>query len=336
MIDSVRFENFKVLKDATLKLGPLNVVVGPNGSGKSTLLNAIDLIRTRGSAASDSVRTQGSGEGRILASLTWSSDGQQLEAGIKSDAKNPVLPFSARNGSNLAANAPLIKEFERVLGGIRVYYFNPQQIGAQVQLTPQAEMSKDGSGFAAALDRLRDTNEDAFDRLQEDLASWLPEFDHLAFDTPAPGHRAFKLRRKRTKEYIKSRDLSDGTLVALALLFISHNTDRPTLVCLEEPDRGLHPRLLKQLAEATFRLAYPAEFGLNSAPTQVILTTHSPIFLNFLKDHPESIVIAEKRDNGLADFHRAEEDPHYREVIEDCSLGDIWFTGVLGGVPVLK
>jgi predicted ATPase len=351
MIDSVRFENFKVLNDATLKLGPLNVVVGPNGSGKTTALNAIEQICSRSNAMSDSIRTVGSeGDGRVLAALTWSSGGQQLEAGIKSEGNTPTTPLASvdanarkiakpyfsRNGSNLAANSPLIKEMERVLAGIRVYSFDPPRIGERVQLKPNAEMARNGSGFASALDRLRDQNEEAFDRLRDDLASWLPEFEGLAFDTPGEGLRSFKLRRANTRDFIQSRDLSDGTLVALALLFIAHDPSPRTLVCLEEPDRGLHPRLLKQLAEAVFRLSYPSEFGLKNEATQVLLTTHSPIFLDFLKDHPEAIVIAEKRENGLADFHRAEEDPHYRDIIQDCALGDVWFTGVLGGVPAVK
>jgi predicted ATPase len=352
MIESVRFENFKVLKDATLRLGPLNVLVGANGSGKSTALYAIDQIRMRApSVLSEAIRTVGSDDdGRILAALTWSSNGQQLEAGLKTDAKtvtSPMAavdanarrmakPFYSRNGTNLAANSPQMKEIEQVLTGVRVYAFEPARIGERVQLKPNAEMGKNGSGFAAALDRLRDVNEDAFDRLREDLASWLPEFDGLAFETPVEGQRAFKLRLAKTQNYIQSRDLSDGTLIALGLLFIAHDPSPRTLVCLEEPDRGLHPRLLKQLANSIFRLTYPAEFGLASKPTQVLLTTHSPIFLDFFRDHPEAIVVAEKRPNGLADFHRAEEDPHYREIIQDCSLGDVWFTGVLGGVPALK
>src|SRR4051812_21195635 len=115
MIDSVRFENFKVLNDATLKLGPLNVVVGPNGSGKTTALNAIEQICSRSNAMSDSIRTVGSeGDGRVLAALTWSSGGQQLEAGIKSEGNTPTTPLASvdanarkiakpyfsRNGSN--------------------------------------------------------------------------------------------------------------------------------------------------------------------------------------------------------------------------------------------
>ncbi len=48
MIESIEFKNFKALRDTTLPLGPLTILVGPNGSGKSTVLQALELLRQTG------------------------------------------------------------------------------------------------------------------------------------------------------------------------------------------------------------------------------------------------------------------------------------------------
>jgi predicted ATPase len=186
------------------------------------------------------------------------------------------------------------------------------------------------------LDRLRDSDEEAFDALKTELRNWLPEFDYLVFETPAQGHRSFKLRQAFSKQTIPSSELSDGTLIALALLAIAHNPSPPALVCLEEPDRGLHPRLLRDVRDALYRLSYPEQFKLARKPVQVIATTHSPYFVDLFKDHPEEIIVAEKNSDGTASFKSLAEDEKLRELIGEAPLGEVWYSGILGGVPAAK
>jgi len=123
-------------------------------------------------------------------------------------------------------------------------------------------------------------------------------------------------------------------LLALALLTIVHQPDVPTLIGLEEPDRGLHPRLLRELRDALYRLSFPADFGINRPPIQVVITTHSPLFLDLFKDHPEQVITAEKGADGSATFKNLSDDAQLREIIGDAPLGEVWYSGILGGVPV--
>jgi len=81
-----------------------------------------------------------------------------------------------------------------------------------------------------------------------------------------------------------------------------------------------------------YRLSYPAAFGLGHAPTQVIATTHSPYLLDQFRDHPEEIVIAQKSGRS-ATFERLIDRPDLDELLREGSLGDMWFAGLLGGVP---
>ncbi len=54
--------------------------------------------------------------------------------------------------------------------------------------------------------------------------------------------------------------------------------------------------------------------------------------LDLHKDHPEEIVIAEKTERG-SEFHRLSERPDLAELLDEVSLGEAWYSGILGGVP---
>jgi predicted ATPase len=223
-----------------------------------------------------------------------------------------------------------------LLGGIRIYSLNASlnaaSIATPVQLQPDMALEPSGAQLAGVLDRLRDREPDQFEALNEELGRWLPEFDRLLFDTPATGMRAFLLRTRQGRHAIPAQDLSQGTLLALALLTLAYLPDRAPMIGLEEPDRGMHPRLLRDVRDALYRLSYPESVGEDRAPVQVIATTHSPYFLDLFRDHPEEVVIAHKV--GLqARFERLADRPDLEEILGDAPLSEVWYSGVLGGVP---
>ncbi len=103
-------------------------------------------------------------------------------------------------------------------------------------------------------------------------------------------------------------------------------------MCLEEPDRGIHPRLLREIRDAIYRLTHPEDHGETRPPVQVVATTHSPYMLDLYRDHLDEVVVAHKE--GLfARFEKLSELKNVDEILEDSRLGDAWFGGILGGVP---
>jgi predicted ATPase len=182
------------------------------------------------------------------------------------------------------------------------------------------------------LDRIRDQSPERFDQLNDELARWLPEFDRILFETPGQGTRAIRLRTRVGGHGIPAGALSQGTLLALAILAVAYAIDPPSVACFEEPEHGIHPRLFDRVQEALYRLAYPEGFGASHPPVQVIATTHSPYFLNLFKDHPEEVVIANKTALD-AQFERLSDRPDIDEILQGASLGSVWYTGILGGVP---
>jgi predicted ATPase len=160
----------------------------------------------------------------------------------------------------------------------------------------------------------------------------MPEFDRILFETPTAGFKSFLLRTHEGQHPIPAKQLSQGTLLTLAILTLAHLPQPPSLLCLEEPDRGIHPRLLQHVRDALYRLSHPESVGEKRPPVQVIATTHSPYFLDLYKDRPEEIVIAHKEKQGCV-FKRLVDQPDLKEILGDAHLGDVWYSGILGGVP---
>jgi predicted ATPase len=88
---------------------------------------------------------------------------------------------------------------------------------------------------------------------------------------------------------IAATRLSDGTLRYLCLLAILCHPNPPPLVCIEEPELGLHPDVLPTLAH----LLKDA-----STRTQLIVTTHSETLIDALSDQPEAVLVAERTAQG--------------------------------------
>jgi predicted ATPase len=114
--------------------------------------------------------------------------------------------------------------------------------------------------------------------------------------------------------------LSDGTLRYLCLLAILCHPDPQPLICIEEPELGLHPDVLPELS----RLLFEA-----SERTQLIVTTHSDILVDAMTECPESVVVCEKH-NGETEMRRLRKDD-LTMWLDKYRLGQLWTKGQVGG-----
>ncbi len=114
--------------------------------------------------------------------------------------------------------------------------------------------------------------------------------------------------------------LSDGTLRYLCLLAVLCHPRPPPLVCIEEPELGLHPDILPTIAD----LLKDA-----SERCQLIVTTHSDVLVDCMHDQPETVLIAEKDERGtrLKRLSAADLAPW----LAKYRLGELWMSGDLGG-----
>jgi len=119
---------------------------------------------------------------------------------------------------------------------------------------------------------------------------------------------------------IPATRLSDGTLRYLCLLAILCDPDPPALVCIEEPELGLHPDILPKLAD---RLVDASQ------RTQLIVTTHSDILVDAMSERPEAVIICEKH-SGQTTMERLNEQK-LSAWLQKYRLGELWTRGELGG-----
>ena len=333
MITSIHFENFKILRDATLPLGRFTLLIGANGSGKSTAMQALRFIGGSVGPSLDHISV----EVLPVSSASHSRVSIMLET---ADGSGEVILDFATGPNGLSTqrsvrgitNSEVRVEFLKQLETFRIFQFEPKQMTQPQPLAQTPELGEDGSHLAVVLDALRDSHPERFELLNQELGRWLPEFDRILFETIG-SNRAFMLRTRFGSHPIRAAQLSQGTLLALAFLTTAYLPQPPAIICFEEPEHGIHPRLLREIQDAMYRLAYPENYGEERAAVQVIATTHSPYLLDLYKDHPEEIVIAEKTEQG-AGFRRLTDTPHLEDILQGAPLGEVWYSGIFGGMPL--
>ncbi|WP_216623032.1 AAA family ATPase [Corallococcus exercitus] len=398
-------KNYKSLRDVTVRLGPLNVLVGPNGSGKSNLL---DLIQFLG----DSVREdlgpavdKRGGLGRLLfreEEPDGGPGGSRIHIHVKAnvtahsheDAPDEyVLNFSGfgfrrfggRDQSFLKRNEQFT--FKRVKGRGRRITINGSKVDlrethgektttksgpslrsdslglstlprladssggdevrkvaelfstfrvfdvdARAARLPSAvsanpTLQADASNLAAFLNYLRQ-DEENFERLQEDARAIVPGLVRIHFRKVGGAEEAVavELEESGLSGHTTLAEASFGTVRALALLALLYDPQPPQLTCVEEIDHGFHPYVFDRLVD---RLRWASE------RTQFLIATHSPSLVNRLRAD-ELIVCERNMETGESVIPAADpEDVRAMEERADgrMGLGELWFTGSLGGVP---
>ena len=105
------------------------------------------------------------------------------------------------------------------------------------------------------------------------------------------------------------------------LLAILLDPNPPPLICIDEPEVGLHPDAIALVGKAI----QDAE-----SRTQLIIATHSEALVNRFSDRPEAVIVCEKEANNATTLKR-QSSQELSTWLEDYTLGDLWHRGVIGG-----
>ena len=128
------------------------------------------------------------------------------------------------------------------------------------------------------------------------------------------------LREKKLSQSVSISHISDGTLRYLLLLAIFFNKNRGSLVCLDEPEIGLHPDMIFSLANFLKRAA---------KESQIIVATHSPLLLNDF--NIEDLLIFEKNEDNQTIVLSKEEEDFQEWLDKNFTVGQLWVNGLIGG-----
>jgi predicted ATPase len=171
---------------------------------------------------------------------------------------------------------------------------------------PSPKLAEDGSNLSAVLFSMMTEHQGAWGELETLLRSAIPGFLSLAVKPRGgPGTVMAVWREDGLKDELTLADLSDGTLRLLCWATLCLSPTIPQLVCIDEPELGLHPRVLPALA-GLLRLA--------SARSQILVATHSPYFLSQFKLDEIAVM---KKEAGKAVFRRPATSEALRQEIEE-------------------
>lgn len=187
----------------------------------------------------------------------------------------------------------------------------------------EKQIAVDGQNLIPVLHTLYTGNRDFKKSLDAAMrAAFGTDYEELVFPPAADQRVQLRLRWKSLKTEQSAANLSDGTLRFLLMVAILANPEPGGLIAIDEPETGLHPSMLPIIAE----LAAEA-----SERTQVILTTHSPQFLDaFSKEQPPTTTVAEWVD-GETKLSVIDGD-ELRRWLQHYSLGAMFRSGELEGL----
>ncbi len=181
---------------------------------------------------------------------------------------------------------------------------------------PNEHLEPDSSNLGLVLNRLR--REPAVKkRLLEALGALYGGIDDFDVQIEGGTVQVFFHEGRAT---IPATRLSDGTLRYLCLLAILCHPSPGPLICIEEPELGLHPDVLSTLAELLKEA---------STRTQVIVTTHSDVLVDALTDRPEAVLVCSRDESGTA-MQRLNRE-NLKPWLEKYRLGQLWTRGEIGG-----
>ena len=183
---------------------------------------------------------------------------------------------------------------------------------------PEDRLLPDAQNLALVLNQIQHRDGRRFDDL---LKRFFPRFERMT-TLVSGGTVQFYLHETGFSSPVPPTRLSDGTIRFVALLATLLSPSPPPLVCIEEPELGLHPDavalLAELLAEASDRM-------------QIVVTTHSDALVSALTGQPDAVVACERPGAGT-ELRRI--DPgQLADWLERYQLGDLWRMGELGANP---
>lgn len=183
-------------------------------------------------------------------------------------------------------------------------------------------LSVSGDNLQLVAKRMLEENPKTFQQVIDKMKQRVPGIGNIEPESTRDGRLLLKFHDGSFSDPFIDRYVSDGTIKMFAYLILLHDPLPHPLLCVEEPENQLYPRLLWELAEE-FR-DYATRGG------QVFVSTHSPDFLN--ATHLDEVFWLEKQ-GGYTIVHRASNDSQISNYMNDGDqMGYLWKHGFFSGV----
>jgi predicted ATPase len=208
-----------------------------------------------------------------------------------------------------------------------VSYLSTDDTRSQPEAGPEERLSKTGDNLANVVQYLKERHPERLDDIFMTLRRRVPRLERVVADVMPDGRLLLQIKDAPFEQPVLSRFASDGTLKMLAYLIVLYDPNPPQFIGIEEPENYLHPRLLPELGE---------ECRAATDRSQLLVTTHSPFFLNSMR--ADEVRVLYRNEDGFTEAVRASDVLGVPEFIgAGALLGDLWLEGHLGvGDPLVN
>lgn len=251
------------------------------------------------------------GSGRVVSGEMPDEQDARIEERLSSPETIAV------NTLGQLAKHPRVTALRRFITGWYLSYLSADSTRGSVEAGPQERLSPTGDNLPNVIQYLKEQHPDRLEDILKTLSQRVPRLERVATDVMPDGRLLLQIKDAPFDQPVLARFASDGTLKLLAYLTILYDPDPPQLVGIEEPENYLHPRLLPELAE---------ECRQATVRTQLLVSSHSPFFVNALKAGEVWVLYRDPR--GYTQARRAADMMGIPEFLQEGALlGDLWLEG---------
>ena len=225
----------------------------------------------------------------------------QATSGEAPNTEDKRIEMPLKSPGLLAVNAlgqfqdhPRVAALRDFIMGWHASHPSPDSGRGKREAGPQEHLTTSGDNLANVIRYLSERHPERLDRIFRTLRRHVPCIERVLSDAMPDGRPLLQVKDAPFSEPVPGRFASDGTLKMLAYLVLLHDSEPWPFIGIGEPENFLHPRLLHELAE---------ECDAASEHTQLLVTTHSPFFLNALK--PEQVRVLWRDGKGHTQVRRA-------------------------------
>ncbi len=346
------FKSIDGERGATIPLGDVTVLLGANGAGKSNLLSFFHMLQ----AIAEQEFPQFVGKYGANRLLFYGSKKTQsilytlgFENGEKKYTYTDRLLYQLPDGLFMEAkeiDSPTSDEFKKVFfdennrietykffSNIYIYQFNDtsdtSRIRDRIYVDDAKTLRHDAGNLAAFLKMLKEHEAYTkyYERILRHIRRIMPQFGDFDLQS-VPGNKDYvRLNWKDSSgsDYLfDPHQISDGALrfMALATLLLQPPELLPGFIVLDEPELGLHPAAIAELA---------AMVNMAAQKTQVLLATQSPRLVDEFS--PDNVVIVERDENLHGSVFKKLDSEELADWLKEYSLSELWEKNVLGGQP---
>jgi predicted ATPase len=255
------------------------------------------------------------------------------------EVKRIELPVAGMKESGLKSDIPELKEFMPVkkiyslLRSVRVYQFHDTSSTAKIRNSGYINQGdflySDGGNLAAFLYGLKENEKykPYYDKIVRHIKHVFPQFGDFDLRPNTRNENYIILdwhEQNNTKYKLSVHQLSDGTIrfMALTTLLLQPPKNLPSVIVLDEPELGLHPSAIVELASMV---------KIASQHAQIVLATQSPALLDEFS--PGQITVIERDPITKSSVFKKYTEEDLKDWLEEYTMSEIWDKNIIGGKP---